>query len=103
MGPIAVAAHLAPFLPGHAVVAPFEVGPTAIGAGRRRALGSASILPISWMYIRHDGRRRPHAARQASPSSTPTTWPAASKPHYPVLYRGPTGLVAHECILDLRA
>ena len=107
VGPIGVAAHLVPFLPGHPLAA---VGGAAAGlAGGGQPIGpisaapwgSAGILPISWMYIRMmggAGLRRASAVALLS-----ANWLAEQlEPHYPVLFRGATGRVAHECILDLR-
>ena len=90
VGPIAVAAHLVPFLPGQGT------GPVAAAP-----LGSASILPISWMYIRLMGGA---GLRQASQVALLSANLIATRldPHFPVLYRGAAGRVAHECILDLR-
>jgi len=90
VGPIAVAAHLAPFLPGKGV-----------GAVSAAPFGSASILPISWMYIAMMGREGLTAASEVAILNANYLAKALS-PHYPVLYCGPGGLVAHECILDLR-
>ena len=98
VGPIGVAAHLAPFLPGH----PFEnQTASAIGPVSAAALGSASILPISWMYLRMMGA---DALRQASAVALLSANYLAHRldDHFPVLFRGATGRVAHECILDLR-
>ena len=98
VGPIGVAEHLAPFLPGH----PLQSDqPTAIGPVSAAPLGSASILPISWMYLRMMGAE---ALRQASAVALLSANYLAHRldPHYPVLFRGTTGCVAHECILDLR-
>ena len=98
VGPIGVAAHLAPFLPGH----PLQTGSDqAIGPVSAAALGSASILPISWMYLRMMGAE---ALRQATAVALLSANYLALRldPHYPVLFRGATGRVAHECILDLR-
>jgi glycine dehydrogenase len=90
VGPIAVAAHLAPFLPGKGV------GPVSAAP-----YGSASILPISWMYIAMMGREGLTAATEVAILNA--NYLARSlAPDYPVLYSGPGGLVAHECILDLR-
>ena len=94
VGPIGVKSHLAPFLPGH------------VAAGSRHAVsaapyGSASILPIVWMYIRmmgSDGLKR--ATQSAILSANYIA--ERLKDHYPVLYRGRNGRVAHECILDTR-
>jgi glycine dehydrogenase len=95
VGPIAVASHLLPFLPGAAGQAG-GVGPVAAAP-----LGSASILPISWMYIRMMGGA---GLRQASQVALLAANLLAERlePHFPVLYRGAGGRVAHECILDLR-
>ena len=98
VGPIGVAAHLAPFLPGH----PLQAGASsAIGPVSAAALGSASILPISWMYLRMMGA---DALRQASAVALLSANYLAHRldRFYPVLFRGSTGRVAHECILDLR-
>ncbi|MEL0339914.1 MAG: glycine dehydrogenase (aminomethyl-transferring), partial [Synechococcus sp.] len=99
VGPIAVAAHLAPFLPGHPLVA--CGGEQAIGPVSAAPWGSASILPISWMYIRLMGGA---GLRQATAVALLAANDLAERlePHFPVLYRGANGRVAHECILDLR-
>ena len=99
MGPIGVAAHLAPFLPGHPVV---DMGPAqALGTISAAPYGSPSILPISWAYIAMMG---PRALREASEVAILNANYVARRlsGHYPVLYTGRTGRVAHECILDLR-
>ena len=96
VGPIGVKSHLAPFLPGHAAV-----GLEGIGAVAAAPWGSASILPITWTYITlmgRDGLR--HATVMAILNANYIA--QRLEPHYPVLYRGENGLVAHECILDLR-
>ncbi|MFI5356425.1 MAG: aminomethyl-transferring glycine dehydrogenase [Opitutales bacterium] len=104
VGPIGVAAHLARFLPGHAVVAPqskFAHQKSAIGAVASAPYGSASILVISWMYIRMmgaDGLRR--ATQFAILNANYVAKRLAH--HFPVLYQGGSGLVAHECILEFR-
>jgi glycine dehydrogenase len=90
VGPVAVAAHLAPFLPG-AGVGPVSAAP----------YGSASILPISWMYIEMMGAEGLTAASEAAILAANYVARRLA-PHYPVLYTGPNGLVAHECIVDLR-
>jgi len=100
VGPIAVAEHLRPFLPGH----PLDEacgGAQPIGPVSAAPWGSASILPISWMYIRMMGGA---GLRQASAVALlAANWLAEQlEPHFPVLYRGGNGRVAHECILDLR-
>ncbi len=64
--------------------------------------GSAGILPISWAYVRLMGGRRAHRDATGSRCWRPTTSPTGSAEHFPVLYTGHGGLVAHECILDLR-
>lgn len=99
VGPIAVAAHLADYLPGNPVVR--TGGNAAVGAVSSAPHGSASILPISWAYIRLMGSA---ALREASCYAILNANYVARKldPYYPVLYRGAMGLVAHECILDLR-
>ena len=104
MGPIGVRAHLTPFLPGHPVVEdanPYDRGGTSIGAVSAAPWGSAGILPISWAYMKlmgHEGLLQ--ATRIAILNANYIA--ARLEPHFPVLYRGPGGLVAHECIIDLR-
>ncbi len=99
VGPIGVASHLLPFLPGH----PLQScgGDQAIQAVSAAPWGSAGILPISWMYLRLMG---PFGLRQATAVALLSANYLASRldVHYPVLFRGENGLVAHECILDLR-
>lgn len=100
MGPIGVASHLVPFLPGHAVV---EMGGEQnIGAIAAAPWGSASILVISWMYIAMMGA---DGLTEATKVAILNANYIAKKlePYYPVLYKGKNGLVAHECILDLRS
>ena len=100
VGPIGVGAHLAPYLPGHPVVA--GAGPEGgIGAVASAPWGSAGILPISWAYIAMMGR---DGLRRATEVAILSANYLAKRlaPHYPVLYTGPGGLVAHECIIDLR-
>ncbi len=100
VGPIAVASHLAEYLPGHAVVP--TGGRNAIGAVSSAPWGSAGILPISWVYIRLMGAE---ALREATCYAILNANYVAARldPYYPVLYRGARGFVGHECILDLRA
>jgi glycine dehydrogenase len=98
VGPVAVAAHLAKFLPGHRYLAS---GDKAIGAVAAAPYGSASILPISWMYMEMMGSEGLTAATEAAILNANYVARRLG-PHYPVLYSGPGGLVAHECILDLR-
>ncbi|MEL6488802.1 MAG: aminomethyl-transferring glycine dehydrogenase [Cyanobacteria bacterium J06621_3] len=103
VGPIGVAAHLVPFLPGHSLVAMGNEGDdkNAIGAVSAAPWGSASILPISWMYIQMMG---PKGLKQASELAILSANYLAKRleGHYDILYKGGSGLVAHECIIDLR-
>jgi len=100
VGPIAVAEHLQPFLPGHPLSSDCG-GAQAIGPVSAAPWGSASILPISWMYIRLMGGAG--LRRASAVALLAANWLAEQlEPHFPVLYRGPGGRVAHECILDLR-
>jgi glycine dehydrogenase len=100
VGPVAVGAHLAKFLPNQ-VSSGYERTADGIGAVSAAPYGSASILPISWMYIAMMGAKNLTAATETAILNANYV---ANKlaPHYPVLYSGPGGLVAHECILDLR-
>ncbi|WP_017319421.1 aminomethyl-transferring glycine dehydrogenase [Mastigocladopsis repens] len=100
MGPIGVASHLMPFLPGHSVVK--MDGEQRIGAVSAAPWGSASILVISWMYIAMMGA---DGLTEATKVAILNANYIAKKlePYYPVLYKGKNGLVAHECILDLRS
>ncbi len=98
VGPIGVGAHLAKFLPGHRYL---PGGRDAIGAVSAAPFGSASILPISWMYIAMMGGEGLTAATESAILAANYIAKRLA-PHYPVLYSGPGGLVAHECILDLR-
>jgi len=98
VGPVAVRAHLAKFLPGHREL---EAPPEAIGPVAAAPYGSASILPISWMYIAMMGAEGLTAATESAILAA-NYIAARLAPHYPVLYTGENGLVAHECILDLR-
>ena len=113
VGPVAAKAHLAPFLPGHPLAQmhqhpPFDMATGAAGTIEHRGApvsaapyGSASILPISWAYARMMGA-------EGLTDATANAVLAANyvalrlREHYPVLYAGENGLVAHECILDLR-
>ena len=95
VGPIGVKAHLAPFLPGHAHLA------NPRGAVSAAPYGSASILPITWMYIRMMGGEGLKRASQLAILNA-NYIARRLEEHYPVLYTGENGLVAHECILDLR-
>jgi glycine dehydrogenase len=109
VGPVAAKAHLAPFLPGHIFAQESEHllvdGSTVVHAGgpiSAAPYGSPSILPISWAYVRMMGL--PGLADATAAAVLAANYVAARlAPHYPVLYTGENGLVAHECILDLRA
>nr|WP_009631450.1 aminomethyl-transferring glycine dehydrogenase [Synechocystis sp. PCC 7509] len=100
MGPIGVMAHLVPFLPKHSVVS--MGSKQGIGAVAAAPWGSASILTISWMYIAMMGAE---GLTQATKVAILNANYIAHQlqAHYPVLYKGKAGLVAHECILDLRS
>ncbi|BCW65042.1 aminomethyl-transferring glycine dehydrogenase [Arthrobacter sp. StoSoilB22] len=99
VGPVAAKAHLAPFMPGDANKAAHEEGHgVAISASR---YGSAGVLPISWAYVKLMGGQ---GLTEATKSALLAANYVASRldEHFPVLYTGEGGLVAHECILDLR-
>ncbi|MFI6512729.1 aminomethyl-transferring glycine dehydrogenase [Streptosporangium sp. NPDC050855] len=96
VGPVAVRAHLADHLPGH----PLREG-TTVGPVSAAPYGSAGILPISWAYIRMMGADGLKAATEQAILSA-NYLARRLGPHYPVLYTGRGGLVAHECIVDLR-
>ena len=99
MGPIGVAEHLLPFLPDHPVVK--LGGESPLGAVSAAPWGSAGILPISWVYIAAMGAEGlAEASRVAILNANYIAKRLAR--YFPVLYQGPGGLVAHECILDLR-
>jgi glycine dehydrogenase len=97
VGPIAVKAHLAPYLPGD----PAAGGTAAAGPVSAAAFGSASILPISWMYLTMMGAQGLTRATQVALLNA-NYLARRLAPHFPVLYTGRGGWVAHECILDLR-
>ncbi|WP_256645347.1 aminomethyl-transferring glycine dehydrogenase [Thermomonas paludicola] len=102
VGPCAVKAHLAPFLPkafGDSSVRTAGIGNGAMVSAA--SFGSASILPISWMYIAMMGRDGLRKATQVAMLNA-NYIARRLAPHYPTLYTGRNGLVAHECILDLR-
>jgi glycine dehydrogenase len=101
VGPVACKAHLAPFLPGHRYLRGEAADNMQIGAVSAAPYGSASILPISWMYIAMMGGTGLTAATESAILAA-NYIAKRLDPHYPVLYSGPGGLVAHECILDLR-
>jgi glycine dehydrogenase len=112
VGPVAVKAHLAQFLPGHALARAAGREPARTlqhaaaglpggGAVSAAPYGSASILPISWAYIRLMGGAGLRKATQVAILNANYVARRLA-PHYPVLYTGQNGLVAHECVLDLR-
>ena len=101
MGPIGVAAHLIPFLPGHSVINLNAQTASSIGAVSAAPWGSSSILPISWMYIALMGGAGLTKATEVAILNA-NYIAKRLEDHYPVLYKGKNGLVAHECILDLR-
>ncbi|OBJ42597.1 glycine dehydrogenase (aminomethyl-transferring) [Mycolicibacterium mucogenicum] len=98
VGPVAVRSHLAPYLPGHPLAAELADDHTVSAA----PYGSASILPITWAYIRMMGAAGLRAATLTAIASANYIARRLDE-HYPVLYTGENGMVAHECILDLRA
>jgi len=100
VGPVAVGAHLAKFLPNQRSTG-YARDENGIGAVSAAPYGSASILPISWMYIAMMGAKNLTAATETAILNANYIAKRLA-PHYPVLYSGPGGLVAHECILDLR-
>ena len=101
MGPICVAEHLAPFLPGHPLAPGSEGSPLAIGPISAAPWGSPGVLPISWMYIAMMGAEGlTRASRIAILNANYMAKRLA--PHYPILYTGANGFVAHEFIIDLR-
>ncbi|MGV9850712.1 aminomethyl-transferring glycine dehydrogenase [Streptomyces sp. NPDC003442] len=100
VGPIGVREHLAPYLPNHPLQP--AAGPaTGVGPVSAAPWGSAGILPISWAYIRLMGAEGLRRATQVAVLGANYV-AKRLEPHYPVLYTGPGGLVAHECIVDLR-
>ncbi|MBO2650938.1 aminomethyl-transferring glycine dehydrogenase [Shewanella algae] len=100
MGPIGVKAHLAPFVAGHTLVKPGRESDNN-GAVSAAPYGSASILPISWMYIKLLGAKGLRESTQNAMLNANYVMKKLSE-HYPVLYRGRNDRVAHECIIDLR-
>ncbi|VVE70721.1 glycine dehydrogenase (aminomethyl-transferring) [Pandoraea captiosa] len=100
VGPVAVGAHLAQFLPNQRSTG-YSRDASGIGAVSAAPYGSASILPISWMYVAMMGAQGLTAATETAILNA-NYLAKKLAPHYPVLYTGPGGLVAHECILDLR-
>ncbi|PIQ01221.1 MAG: glycine dehydrogenase (aminomethyl-transferring), partial [Shewanella sp. CG18_big_fil_WC_8_21_14_2_50_42_11] len=100
MGPIGVKAHLAPFVAGHVVVKPGRESDHN-GAVSAAPYGSASILPISWMYIKLLGTKGVKQSTQTALLNANYIMKKLA-PHYPVLFTGRNERVAHECIIDLR-
>jgi glycine dehydrogenase len=100
IGPIGVAVHLAPFLPNHPLRA--DAGPaTGIGPVAAAPFGSALILPISYAYIRMMGA--PGLKRATEVAILSANYIAHRlRDSYPILYAGPGGMVAHECVIDCR-
>ncbi|RFU88045.1 glycine dehydrogenase (aminomethyl-transferring) [Streptomyces triticagri] len=100
VGPVAVRGHLAPHLPNHPLQP--AAGPeTGVGPVSAAPWGSAGILPISWAYMRLMGGEGLKRATQVAVLGA-NYIAKRLEPHYPVLYTGPGGLVAHECIIDVR-
>ncbi|MDA2979880.1 MAG: aminomethyl-transferring glycine dehydrogenase subunit GcvPB, partial [Actinomycetota bacterium] len=101
VGPIGVGSHLAPYLPGHGLVPDLPGPEDGIGAVSAAPWGSAGVLAISWMYIAMLG---PEGLKRSTEVAVLNANYLAAKlaPHFPVLYTGPSGFVAHECILDIR-
>ncbi|WP_405818652.1 aminomethyl-transferring glycine dehydrogenase [Streptomyces sp. NBC_00838] len=100
VGPVGVRAHLAPYLPNHPLQP--AAGPaTGVGPISAAPWGSAGILPISWAYVRLMGGEGLKRATQVAVLAA-NYIAKRLEPHFPVLYAGPGGLVAHECIVDLR-
>jgi glycine dehydrogenase len=98
MGPIAVAEHLAPFLPSHVFT---PIAPLSIGAIAAAPYGSASVLTVSWMYMRLLGARGLRRASQLAILNA-NYMAKRLEPHYPIVFRGRAGLCAHEFIVDAR-
>lgn len=101
VGPVAVRAHLSKFLPSHPLIS--EAGPTnpVVGPVSGAPWGSAGVLPISWMYIRMMGG--PGLKKATSVALLSANYLAKKlDEHFPVLYKGKNGRVAHECIIDVR-
>ncbi|MBV9722584.1 MAG: aminomethyl-transferring glycine dehydrogenase [Mycobacterium sp.] len=97
VGPVGARSHLAPFLPGHPLAPELPAGPPVSSA----PYGSASILPITWAYIRMMGAAGLRAASLTAIASANYVARRLDE-YFPVLYTGENGMVAHECILDLR-
>ncbi len=101
IGPIGVKAHLEPFLPGHPLVNDQEGFRDGVGAVSAAPWGSAGVLSISWAYMALMGGEGLEKATEVAILSANYIATSLAE-HYPVLYTGSNGLVAHECILDLR-
>jgi glycine dehydrogenase len=101
VGPVAAREHLASFLPGHPVLTEAGIGDALAGPVAAAPYGSAGILPISWAYIKMMGADGLRRATQVAILSANYVARRLTE-HFPVLYTGQGGLVAHECILDLR-
>ncbi|MFD6950065.1 glycine dehydrogenase (aminomethyl-transferring) [Nocardiopsis sp. TSRI0078] len=100
VGPVAVRAHLAGFLPNHPSQP--EAGPhTGVGPVSAAPFGSAGILPISWAYMRMMGEEGLRSATEIAVLSA-NYLAKRLEPYFPVLYTGADGLVAHECVIDIR-
>jgi glycine dehydrogenase len=99
MGPICVASHLAPFLPGHPVIA--SGGEQGVGAVSAAPFGSPGILPIPYAYVAMMGTAGLEAATETAIQNANYV-ATRLDPHYPVLSRGSHGRIAHECIIDVR-
>jgi glycine dehydrogenase len=98
VGPVAARSHLAPFLPGHSLA---QIELPNFGPISGAPFGSASILPISWAYIRMMGNQSLRDATSVAVLSA--NYVAMKlKDHFPLLYTGNAGLIAHECIIDIR-
>ncbi|MFV9672982.1 MAG: aminomethyl-transferring glycine dehydrogenase [Acidimicrobiia bacterium] len=102
IGPVAVKAHLAPFLPGHPLIPNMPGHEDGIGAVASAPWGSAGVLPISWAYIAMMGASGLRSATEMAILNANYV-AARLAPLYPVLYTGNDGFVAHECIIDIRA
>ncbi|HEX4793406.1 MAG TPA: aminomethyl-transferring glycine dehydrogenase [Humisphaera sp.] len=101
MGPIGVAKHLAPFLPGHPVIRPESAGDKSIGPVAAAPYGSPAILTIPWVYIALMGG--PGLTRATQVAILNANYMAQRlEPHYPILFKGKNGRVAHEFVLDCR-
>ncbi|MCJ7779915.1 MAG: aminomethyl-transferring glycine dehydrogenase, partial [Acidimicrobiia bacterium] len=101
IGPVAVKAHLAPFLPGHPLIPTMPGHEDSIGAVASAPWGSAGVLAISWAYIVMMGAAGLRSATEMAILNANYV-AARLAPFYPVLYTGNDGFVAHECIIDIR-